>query len=402
MSETPLFFRLARPTYGRWLINRFRIKTEGYDLVPEKGPYLLLANHTHTLDPFIISATFKQNIRWVAGAHLFKYKILRKLLQSWVKSISKQQGRSDLETIKSISKGFKEGAIVGIFPEGTRTWDGEPMGFDISTAKLVRLFKVPVVILNLEGSYALRPRWAKYRRKGSMTIRVKRVITSQELATMKLKELETALNAALAFSFVEWQEKAHVPFIGKKKTEGLEKLLYLCPACHQKSTIKAEKSRIFCTHCSLSFQMDDYDNLVGETPNGGKVDSLPAWNRWQKAYLRVSKERQFPADRGVLLQKGFRRRFLLLSKRFTLKLEPTRMVVHFPSRLKSGFLKDLDALIFDFAEIQSMIITVKSTLEFYYRDQLWRLRVEEGRSMLKYLELYKVYLEQPKEVIEEV
>ncbi|HHU88304.1 MAG: hypothetical protein PHU15_05440, partial [Sphaerochaetaceae bacterium] len=61
----------------------------------------------------------------------------------------------------------------------------------------------------------------------------------------------------------------------------------------------------------------------------------------------------------------------------------------------------LDSLIFDFSDIQSMIITAKSTLEFYYKDQLWRLRVEEGRSMLKYFELYNIYREGLKEVEEE-
>lgn len=48
-------------------------------------------------------------------------------------------------------------------------------------------------------------------------------------------------------------------------------------------------------------------------------------------------------------------------------------MVNFPKRISSGTLKGLDSLIFDFSDIQSMIITAKSTLEFYYKDQLWRL-----------------------------
>jgi 1-acyl-sn-glycerol-3-phosphate acyltransferase len=401
MSETPLFFRIARPTYGRWLRRKFRISTEGYEKIPQTGPLLLLANHAHTLDPFLISATFNRNVRWVAGAHLFKFTILRKLLESWVKSISKQQGRSDLDTIKSISKAFKEGGVVGIFPEGTRTWDGEPMGFDISTAKLVRLFKVPVLILNLEGAYGLKPRWVKKGRKGSMVVSVKRVITPEEIANMKLKEIDEALQEELGFSFNRWQAEAQIPYKYGRKAEGVEKLLYLCPACYQSSTIKSKGNKIFCNECGLTFKMDLYDNLICETEGFKKVDSLPAWHKWEKGELRGNREIVFPEDRGVLFQLGFKRRFLLLSKKFTLSVERERIVVNFPKRISSGTLKGLDSLIFDFSDIQSMIITAKSTLEFYYKDQLWRLRVEEGRSMLKYFELYNIYREGLKEVEEE-
>jgi 1-acyl-sn-glycerol-3-phosphate acyltransferase len=401
MSETPLFFRLARPTYGRWLKRRLRIETEGYAEIPKTGPLLLLSNHTHTLDPFIISSTFNRNVRWVAGAHLFKFTLLRKMLESWVKSISKQQGRSDLDTIKSISRALKEGGVVGIFPAGTRTWDGEPNYFDITTAKLVRLFKVPVLLLNLEGTYGLKPRWTNKSRRGGMNIRVRRLITVEELKEMKLKEIDDALQEGLGFSFRQWQVKAQVPYKGRHKTQGIEKLLYLCPACYQGSTIKGHHNKISCKECGLTFSMDLYDNLICETEGFKGVDSLPAWHQWEREYLRSSQEVAFPADRGVLLQKGMKRRFLLLSKKFTLALDGERLVVTFPKRVPTGLLKGLDALIFDFSDIQSMVITAKSTLEFYYRDQLWRIRVEEGRSILKYFELYNIYQERLKTEEEE-
>ncbi len=73
-------------------------------------------------------------------------------MERWIGAISKQQGRSDLFTIRAISESLKQGDIVGVFPEGTRTWDGEPAGFDEAIAKLVKIFKVPpIVLINLEG-----------------------------------------------------------------------------------------------------------------------------------------------------------------------------------------------------------------------------------------------------------
>ena len=52
-----------------------------------------------------------------------------------------------------------------------------------------------------------------------------------------------------------------------------------------------------------------------------------------------------------------------------------------------------ETLLFDFTDIQSMIVNAKSTVELYHDDQLWRIRVSPDRSILKYVELYGAYKE---------
>ena len=395
MSGTPFFVRIARPTYGKWLLSKYNVKTEGYERIPAEGPFLILANHVHTLDPFFIGSSLKVHVRWVAGAYLFKNRFLKSMLGSWVTSIAKQQGRSDLETIRLISSAFKEGDVVGLFPEGTRTWDGEPVGFDAATAKLVRLFNVPVVILNLEGAYGLKPRWAAVERKGGMVIRVVRVMMPEELQQMQLSEIEKTLHQTLNFSHQAWQAVAQIPYRASRRAEGIEKLLYICPSCQSCSTITAKKDIISCTACDLTFRLDDYDNLVLEGGDSHGIMSVPAWHRWEYGELKHASQSQkvllFPHDEGVLLQRGLGKRLLTLSKHFTLSVETDRMVVTFPKRIESGLLQGLDSLIFDFSEMQSMIINAKSTLEFYHQNQLWRIRISEKRSIVKYVELFHAY-----------
>ncbi|HKM08040.1 MAG TPA: lysophospholipid acyltransferase family protein [Sphaerochaeta sp.] len=173
MSKTPLFIKLARPTYGRYLLWSNHIQTEGMDILTNiQGPFLILANHSQVYDPFFVSSAAKVHIRWVAGALLFKLFALKTLLGGWVGAIPKQQGRSDLLTIRNISDALRNGDIVGLFPEGTRTWDGESVGFDEAIAKFIKICKVPIVIMRLEGIYATKPRWAEKKRVGSPMIRV--------------------------------------------------------------------------------------------------------------------------------------------------------------------------------------------------------------------------------------
>ena len=87
MSRTPIFVKIVRPTYGRWLRRKYNVQTEGYERIPKEGPFLLLSNHVHTLDPFFISVTMNVHVRWVAGAYLFKNRLLKTMLGSWVTSI---------------------------------------------------------------------------------------------------------------------------------------------------------------------------------------------------------------------------------------------------------------------------------------------------------------------------
>lgn len=395
MSKTPLFIKIARPTYGKWLNAHNRVRTAGYDLLPKHGPYLILANHTHAMDPFFISSSLPVHVRWVAGAYLFKNRLLNLLLGSWIGGIAKQQGRSDLQTIRDISAAFKKGDIVGLFPEGTRTWDGEPVGFDISTAKLVRIFGVPVVLMNIEGGYAQRPRWARFPRRGEIVLRVVQVISPDRLKRMPVSEILALLQQYLYFSNSAWQKRKQLGFTSDRRAEGLEKLLYLCPSCSGASTIESQGVGVRCTACSFTCELDEYENLTVLSGDSHGIDSIPGWHTWEREELaRMAGEDAlehrtlFPPDTGVLLQRGIGKRLLTLSKRFTLSLEADRMVIRLQSPITIGPEQGSESLEFSFIDMQSMIINAKSTVEFYHNDQLWRIRIASNRSILKYVEYH--------------
>jgi len=409
MSKTPLFIRIARPTYGKWLNARNRVRTAGYDLLPKQGPYLILANHTHALDPFFISSSLSVHVRWVAGAYLFKNQFINMMLGRWIGGIAKQQGRSDLQTIRDISTAFKNQEIVGLFPEGTRTWDGEPVGFDMATAKLVRIFGVPVVLMNIEGGYAQRPRWARYRRRGEITLRVVEVVDPARLKRMPIAEILTLLQNRLYFSHSAWQERRRLGFPSLRRAEGLEKLLYLCPSCKQASTMVTEGARVRCSACQFTCELDDYDHVtvLSKEPHG--IDSIPAWHNWERDELaRIAFEgcnsgasgvnqSPFPPDPGVLLQRGIGKKLVTLSKRFTLTLESDCLRVRLQKPIARGPEQGESELEFSFSGMQSMIINAKSTVEFYHNDQLWRIRIVPDRSILKYVEFHTARMLQEKE-----
>lgn len=350
-----------------------------------REPFLILGNHSQVYDPFFVSSAAKVHIRWVAGAYLFKLYALKTLLGRWIGGISKQQGRSDLHTIRTISDALKRGDNVGLFPEGTRTWDGESVGFDESTAKLIKILKVPLIIVNLEGIYATKPRWADKKRVGSPVIRILPPLSKEAIASMTKNEVYTYLVDNLSFSYRRWQEKTRIPFKGRAQAEGLQRTLYLCPDCNSFSTLQTKKDIISCTNCSMTARLDAHDQFTPLQGNNPFKD-VPEWHDWEARqlllYLRNAQADTpiFPPDSGVLFQIGEDNKLLTLSKDFSLTITREGMQVVSANPVLYSF--------FSFSNMQPIIINAKNTMEFYHGEKLYRVRIEKNGSTLKYAELF--------------
>ncbi len=377
VSRKPRFIRLAQPTYGRWLIWRNAINTgEMEQLAHIEPPFLVLANHAHAMDPFIISSASPVHIRWVAGSYLFNLFGLRPLLETWIGAISKIQGRSDMHTIRSIGEALKGGDVVGLFPEGTRTWDGEPVGFEAAVAKLVKIYDVQVVVLNLEGFYALKPRWAEEGRRGTPSIRVVHTFSKEEIRALSTAALFEKLGEYLNYSYRNQQERAPLSFTSRRGAEGLEKLLYLCPGCLHASTIGTHRRTISCSECALSVSLDVHDRLVGaDLP----FDDVAQWHQWEREFLGTEEGRtlSFPPDQGVLLQRIEGKGLSTISRRFTLTLGSDGFMIG---------MRDGETILFPFASITSTVINAKNTLEITSSGVRYRIRIRRNRSIVKYLE----------------
>lgn len=376
VSKKPWIIRLVQPTYGRWLLWRHSVDaTEMEHLAHLEPPFLLLANHAHALDPFIVSAASPVHIRWVGGSYLFNYFGLRLLLQTWMGVISKVQDRSDLHTIRTIGEALKAGDVVGLFPEGTRSWDGEPLGFEPAVAKLIKIFNVPVVILNLEGFYALRPRWADARRIGKPSIRVVHTLSVEEIQALSIEALFETLGEYLNYSYRSQQKRERLTFTSKRGAEGLERLLYLCPRCTQASTIHTHGRTITCSACSLHASLDEHDRLVGDVP----FEDVAEWHQWELEFLATEEgcTLPFPPDEGVLLQRIEATGLFTISRRFTLTLASDGLVIELPGG---------EAILFPFLSITQTVINAKNTLEITSDGVRYRIRIKRSGAILKYLE----------------
>ena len=392
MSKMPPAMKyLLVPFYGTYLKLRYGLKTEGFDELENlDGPAVVFSNHVHTLDPFFISARFPLHIRWVAGAYLFKMKVPSFLLRHWVQAIPKAQGKSDIETIRKISEALKNGDVVGLFPEGTRTWDGKMMDITTATAKLVRLLKVPTVFINIEGGFSKKPRWSHTERRGDVYLKVKKILYPEEIKSSNLSELVKIVSENLSFDNTLWQKETHREYYDREKqADGIERLLYACTSCGSFETMHSERDSVFCSCCNKRYKVNGYYDLVSEN------ESVPLSVYHDNERVMLSSllespldEEIFPPGDGILFQRGAKRRNELISKDFKLYCFSDRMEI----KTREG-----KVYTFPFSEIESMIICAKYTIELYREGKLFRIRLKGMESSLKYQDLYFEYLKKNKE-----
>lgn len=382
----PTLLRIARATYGRMITSHGKVtlKNEcGADL--KTGPYLFLLNHTEILDPIMVTAVMPRHIRWVAGAYLFKTKFLHKVIGEWCTAIPKQQGRSDLSMVKNIQKALKEGDSVGLFPEGTRTWDGEMMPINyVPLAKMVRFFKVPVLFVHLEGGFAHHPRWADYKRKGKVTVNVKYHLSAEQIAAMDLQTLQDTIKNYIRFSNDEWKQTVDYSYVSDQRAEGLQRLLYMCPKCRAVDSLKTAGNRITCAKCNTASVLDNSDNLTSvDVP----FIRLSEWHSWEAG--EIAKLPSLPEERGVLFQKGDSNdegELETISKDITVKLE--NGILKVDCRLSLGRTGHYDLPL---SKVTSLILNAKQTMELFCEDVLYRIRLLPDSSSLKYHEYYLGY-----------
>lgn len=102
----------------------YRIKVIGKENFPKEGGVLLCTNHITNIDPPVVGITCPRPVHFMAKEELFEKPILKGLLPK-VHSFPVKRGMSDRKAFRNVLSILKEGNVVGLFPEGTRSKTGE-------------------------------------------------------------------------------------------------------------------------------------------------------------------------------------------------------------------------------------------------------------------------------------
>ncbi|WP_313891003.1 lysophospholipid acyltransferase family protein [Psychrobacillus sp.] len=101
----------------------YRFEVIGTEKFPKEGGILLCSNHIHALDPPVVGINAPRPVNFMAKEELFNMPILKNLLPG-LNAFPVKRGMSDRDALRRAIKLLKDGEVVGLFPEGTRSKDG--------------------------------------------------------------------------------------------------------------------------------------------------------------------------------------------------------------------------------------------------------------------------------------
>lgn len=177
-SITPL---IATLTFGGRIFGRAmsRITVEGaIDEIPHDGPVILAANHASNLDAVVLGSWLMprlgRRIHWLGKKELFDWPVV-----GWAAANGGvhpvDRGGADIDAFRLAQRILDEGHILFVFPEGTRSPDGQLQKAQDGVAVLAIRTGAPIVPLAIAGSNRVWPKGQKFPHPGGhVTARVGR------------------------------------------------------------------------------------------------------------------------------------------------------------------------------------------------------------------------------------
>jgi len=245
------------------------------------GPYIVLANHTTNWDPVLVGCSFKKPMNFIASEHAMRMGFLSKIIGALFVPIQRVKGSTDASAALGMVSMLKKGISVGLFPEGSRSFDGTTEALHPTTGRLIKMSGASLITYRISGGYLTSPRWGYKLRRGKVCGEVVNIYTSEQIKAMSPQEITDCINRDIAENAFDRQREKAYKYYVKGNAEGIERVLYLCPECKRIGTISSSGSEFSCS-CGMHATMNKYGFFEGEDL---KFDSIDKWNKWQVSYL---------------------------------------------------------------------------------------------------------------------
>ncbi len=163
-------YLLARVVLTPFFCLYFRLRVTGREHVPRRGPFLLAANHVSFLDPPLLGCSSPRSLRYFARSTLFKNPLFGWLIGALGTMPLERAGATSMSLKKGI-RVLRQGYGLVIFPEGTRSLNGELGMARPGIGFLAAKTGAPVVPVLVAGSEKAMPRHARFLYPARITVR---------------------------------------------------------------------------------------------------------------------------------------------------------------------------------------------------------------------------------------
>jgi 1-acyl-sn-glycerol-3-phosphate acyltransferase len=173
-----VFYWVVKAILGPFLLLIFRPWTEGGDNVPKQGPAILAGNHLSFADHFFGPLQIRRKVISLGKADYFTGTgikgLFTRLFFSGVGTvpIDRSGGKASEAALRTGLRILREGDVLGIYPEGTRSPDGRLYKGKTGVARMALEANVPVIPVAMIGTDKLNPIGSRMWRPHHVHIRI--------------------------------------------------------------------------------------------------------------------------------------------------------------------------------------------------------------------------------------
>ncbi len=164
------WYRFCRVWFRAYFYLYHRGRVYNAERLPDDGAFILAGNHISFLDPPFFGLACKREAFFMARDTLFRNPLANWILRSWhCVPISRERG--DIGAMRTVLRMLGEGKAVLMFPEGTRSRDGqlqEPRG---GIGMIAARANVPIVPMRIFGTDRALPKGARLPRPARVEIK---------------------------------------------------------------------------------------------------------------------------------------------------------------------------------------------------------------------------------------
>jgi hypothetical protein len=274
---TPVAWFLSLPEVWQRRLMVTKVNMEGL-----KPPYLFISNHMAVvaIDGFLRG-------EW----------LLRQ-----VGCICKRKFTNDLLLVKNMRYALEVNkTILALYPEARYSYCGTTSVIPESLGKLVKIFKVPVVVYNQRGNHLSQPVWNLEKRKCRIEATMTQVFTPDQIEKTSVSEINRKIVDSLRYDEYAWQKENNIVIDHKNRAKGLHHVLYQCPHCLTESEMDSDRDELWCGHCHKHWKMSELGELSAVE---GKTEfsHIPDWFEFERRMVRkqVEEGRYFFKDQVMV------------------------------------------------------------------------------------------------------
>jgi long-chain acyl-CoA synthetase len=290
----------------------FDVRLEGEDNIPYNEQCIVVANHSSHID-----AGLAKYALWdyapelsplAASDYFFDTKEKRGFFEPFTNLIPVDRSQPTERSLREAERAIQQGRVVLVFPEGTRSKDGQLQEFKHGIGYLMRKTRRPVLPLYMRGSHRALPKGAAMPRSRRLTARIGPIIRWEDLGPeidqMEAPEvykavadkLHEAICALRDGTDYPWKQPA--PGAEKKKQSGLADVFDELPERFDPNLLDKPITWYF----SLGDRADgkwtvrvskDGANIQPGKPNGGKADCVLKTD--PRTFEKIVRERYVPS-----------------------------------------------------------------------------------------------------------